>query len=173
MTFDGSGTITGLAAGGLPNGSVTADDLAAGAARANFGAGAVLQVVRNSTEGSSSTNSATFVDVTNLTVSITPSSASSTVLIVASGRLGNTLVGGVNPVYNQRLMRDATELAASNLSADSGSGGLQAKGSLAFVYRDSPATTSPTTYKIQHRSTSASSFGTCDQAWIVAMEIAG
>ena len=31
MTFDGSGTITGLAAGGLPNGTVTADDLASGA----------------------------------------------------------------------------------------------------------------------------------------------
>ena len=31
MTFDGSGTITGLAAGGLPNSSVTADDIASSA----------------------------------------------------------------------------------------------------------------------------------------------
>ena len=31
MTLSGDGSITGLAAGGLPNGTVTADDLAAGA----------------------------------------------------------------------------------------------------------------------------------------------
>jgi hypothetical protein len=32
MTFDGSGTITGLAAGGLPDGTITQADLAAGVA---------------------------------------------------------------------------------------------------------------------------------------------
>jgi hypothetical protein len=46
ITINGTdGSIGGLVAGGLPNVSVIAADLAVGAARSNFGAGAVLQVV--------------------------------------------------------------------------------------------------------------------------------
>ena len=37
MTLSGDGTITGLVAGGLPNATVTADDLASGAAVSNIG----------------------------------------------------------------------------------------------------------------------------------------
>jgi hypothetical protein len=44
ITISGLGTVTGLAAGGLPDGSITAAELASGAAKSNWGVGGVLQV---------------------------------------------------------------------------------------------------------------------------------
>jgi len=82
ISINGSGTITGLSAGGLPDASITADDLAAGAARSNFGAGAVLQVVRTTitTYASYTLNNAA-IQATALTASITPTSASSHIIV--------------------------------------------------------------------------------------------
>lgn len=135
--------------------------------------GAILQVVQNSTVGNSSTTSTTAVDITNFTVTITPSSTSSKILILASARLTNSLVAATNVIYHQTLVRTSTTLVSRHLAAESGSGGLQAKGSLAISYLDSPSTTSATTYKIQHYSSSASSTVICDEGWIIAMEISG
>ena len=79
VTINGNGTITGISAGGLPDGCITADDLAAGAG------GKILQVKTNSVKDAigsisiSSTN--TLFDIPNLNVSITPASSSSKILI--------------------------------------------------------------------------------------------
>ena len=135
--------------------------------------GGILQVVQNTTVGSSSTTSTTAVDVTNLTVTITPSSTSSKILILASARGAYTLVAATNVTFTQTLVRTSTTLVTRGLTVASGSGGLQATGSLAVQYVDSPATTSATTYKIQHYVSSGSSTGTTDEGWIIAMEIAG
>ena len=48
ITFNGNGTVTGLAVGGLPDGTVDADTLATGAGNK------ILQVVTNTISGSSS-----------------------------------------------------------------------------------------------------------------------
>jgi hypothetical protein len=50
MTFDGSGTITGLAAGGLPDGTITQADLAAGVA----GTGPAFSAYQSSAQSYSS-----------------------------------------------------------------------------------------------------------------------
>lgn len=135
--------------------------------------GGILQVVQNSTVGSSSTTSTTAVDVTNLTVTITPSSTSSKILILSSARCAYTLVAATNVTMTQTLVRTATTLVTRGLAAGSGGGGLQATASLAIQYVDSPATTSATTYKIQHNVSSVLSTGTTDEGWIIAMEISG
>jgi hypothetical protein len=135
--------------------------------------GSILQVVQNSTVGNSFTTSTTAVDVTNLTVTITPSSTSSKILILSSARCAYTLVVATNVTMTQTLVRTSTTLVTRSLTAASGGGGLQATGSLAIQYVDSPATTSATTYKIQQFVSSASSLGNTDEGWIIAMEISG
>ena len=100
ITINGSGTITGISAGGYPDGTVTADDLASNAvtaAKINDGAvtaaklasgvgGKVLQVKQKviteviSYAGSSGVWSA----LTGFNLSITPASASNQVLVMLS-----------------------------------------------------------------------------------------
>jgi hypothetical protein len=148
-------------------------------------AGSVIQVVQATTTTGTTTTSTSFVD-TNLSASITPSSASNKILAFASGPLycGNT---GYNTYTIARLVRGSTALLDTNHITDNqaGSGvGVTASSSLSLSYLDSPATTSSTTYKIQIRlgqtSYSATTtfpyqpgFGTSYTATIILMEIKG
>ena len=83
ISINGSGTVTGVSVGGLPDGIVDTDMLAANAVTAaKRGAGAILQVVQKKLTGSEfSTSSQTFVEVTGLAQTLTLSSASNKVLI--------------------------------------------------------------------------------------------
>ena len=77
-----SNTITGLAVGGLPDGIVDTDMLAAGAVTAaKRGAGAILQVVQKETTVSATTTSSSIQDYTSLTQAITLSNSSNKVLV--------------------------------------------------------------------------------------------
>ncbi len=123
------------------------------------GGGKVLQVVQATNATEISIQSTSFTD-TNLTGSITPSSASSKILVMVSqnsqvvGDIGN--VGG-----STRLMRDATTVYSidangynalysnyATLSAPT-SGSIIAM--ITYSYLDSPATTSSITYKTQSK----------------------
>ena len=147
----------------LTDGSVT---------RAKMGyAGAILQVATNATVGGSSTSSTTYVDMTNATVSITPTSASSRILVMASGNLFASLVGGTNVVAYAQLVRGATSLQEQLGSAQSGSGGLQGYFPTSFCFLDSPATTSSVTYKLQQRVSTASSTLTSSAFNIIVQEV--
>jgi hypothetical protein len=122
-------------------------------------AGQVIQVVSTTKTDTFSTSSTSFVDVTGLSVSITPSSASNKILIIAS------IYGGNDTQYSfARLMRDSTEICIGNANssntrnsftnfytADSSNykGGTQ-------NFLDSPNTTSSLTYKVQMQSGSSS-----------------
>ena len=84
IAINGSGTVTGVSVGGLPDGIVDTDMLANAAVTATKrGAGAILQVVqfRKTDEFSSSTNG--FVDI-GISKDITPIAASSKFLITAA-----------------------------------------------------------------------------------------
>ena len=119
------------------------------------GGGKVLQVVQGTKTDTASTTSQTFV-TTNLSVSITPSSASSKVLVFVMGSFG------VNPAASNvyaSLFRDSTAIiqgdAASNrpriTTMDAVSNG-NFGASATIVYLDSPATTSALTYALYYRS---------------------
>jgi hypothetical protein len=117
-------------------------------------AGQVIQVVQTVVTTAFSTSSGSLVDITGLTASITPSSASNKVLIITHVYTGN----GENSGYPRfSLFRGATQI---NLGASAGSatresmtlgvnvgGGQMATVSSCFL--DSPSTTSSTTYKWQ------------------------
>jgi hypothetical protein len=113
------------------------------------GGGKVLQVVSFVTGTTDTSTSRTFAD-SSLTLNITPTSATSKVLVmVCQNGVSKSNTATDNDV-KLRLMRGATSLA---IFAD---GALYTNSALALVgmsqsfsYLDSPATTSATTYKTQ------------------------
>jgi hypothetical protein len=122
-------------------------------------AGSVLQVVQTyKTDTFTGNTSTTYIDVTGLSVTITPSSTSNKILI-----FGNLSIGTINGRGGAAiLVRNSTTIgqadAAGSRARASGSGsGYTGDGSgdtimellTSFCYLDSPNTTSATTYKIQ------------------------
>lgn len=114
-------------------------------------AGAVLQVVSTTKTDVFTTTSTSFVDVTGLTVSITPSSTSSKILVLGSVKFGFT--GGYSATH-MRTVRDSTPIFVGDAdgvrSRDSGyvRDTFETPNS-SIVFLDSPSTTSSVTYKIQ------------------------
>jgi hypothetical protein len=164
----------------IQNASIAAS---AGISTSKLGAGAVLQVVSTTKTNTFSTSSnGTFVDVTGLSVSITPTSATSKVLIFCTIPCSH----GGSAVARFNLVRNSTNicqpLSASGLGSSKTAyyqnNDLGAAADLHFL--DSPATTSSTTYKIQCCSNGATMYvgqrnsGDMDMpSTITVMEIAG
>lgn len=122
--------------------------------------GRVLQVVQTAKTDTFSSTSSSFTDITGLSVSITPSSASSKIFVFSTTPVG----GSAADQLTLRLVRDSTAIFIGN-SAGSRSLGFygidtSAIGSTAvlpqtIVYLDSPSTTSSVTYKIQGKTGTA------------------
>jgi len=113
--------------------------------------GKVLQAVQAETDTAFSTTSTSFVDVTGLVKSITPSSTSNKILVLIHFRYG---ADGSNSNRVQ-LRRGATSISlgssTNNLSnVYTAHGGVsQGFGDYSLSYIDSPSTTSSTEYAIQ------------------------
>jgi len=111
----------------------------------------VLQVVSfNLTSGTFTTTSGTYVD-TGLTVSITPSAATSTVMVLVSAFAYVQASSGAGQAGGEyKLVRAATDLATHQLAIENNTGSTTLLvGNIVFSYLDSPATTSSTAYKVQ------------------------
>ena len=99
ITLNGSGTITGVSVGGLPDGIVDTDMIAAAAVTApKRGAGSVLQVVSSvkTDVASASVNRNSDWVGHGLSVSITPSSSSSKILIFGQVTVGSSINDGIS-----------------------------------------------------------------------------
>ena len=146
IILNGTGTISGLTAGGLPNNSIT---------RANIGyAGAILQVVTTNKTDTFTTSSTSYADVTGLSVTITPSSSASNILV----SLSMCFSGDNTTNAYVRLVRGSTAIAIGDangsrvrftMSNYQGSASSNFAPTSGVVFLDSPATTSATTYKVQ------------------------
>jgi len=115
------------------------------------GGGKVLQVVNATYATEASTSSNTFID-TGLTATITPTLATSKVLVFVhqTGLWKND--GASGSELNLKLVRGATDLAAFEVFATwTSSVQKNNVGGSGVTYLDSPATTSATTYKTQFR----------------------
>lgn len=117
--------------------------------------GKVLQVVSTTTT-SQQTITATTADLTGLSASITPASASNKILVLVNASLSNN--GNGDAYIN--LYRGATQLpSASKVWSLVNAGGTDTQAftysilNLGGSYLDSPNTTSSTTYKIEGVST--------------------
>jgi hypothetical protein len=197
----GNDTITGLGVGGLPNGTVNADDLASGAVtRAKMGyAGAVLQVV-------TFTQTAAVVESrggwsgpadwsefgATMGVTITPTSASSKILFMVS-------MGALSQSTNAilfRMLRGGTVIGVADASSNRPQASFRAfregdsnhtKTAPTMIFLDSPNTTSSTSYRLQwsgeggptiyinraQSDTDNQSYGARTITTFTAMEIAG
>ena len=122
---------------------------------ANLPAGSVLQVVSTTKNNVFSTSSTSFTDVTGLSVSITPSSASSKILVLVNVMLGSTADAGIKVQRGSTDIAIGTGSSAFNClgqSAPAPDDGLTyAPQHSSISHLDSPSTTSATTYKIQGR----------------------
>jgi hypothetical protein len=153
ISITGTGTVTGISVGGLPDAIITSAELASGAARSNFGAGAVLQVVSTTKTDVFSTTSTSFTDITGLSVSITPSSTSSKILVMCNV---NGSVSSVSFQAGLRLVRDSTAIAIGDAagSRSRGFGQLSSANTWQMTFAgatflDSPSSVASLTYKIQ------------------------
>jgi len=138
----------------IQDGTVTAADLAAGAARSNFGAGAVLQVVSDVYTTQISSSSTSFID-TGLSATITPTAASSKTLILVSQHIHARQTSSSDLIVACRILRqnDSVQLVGGTTSwflcAATGGTYLQKAENSSFQFLDSPNTTSAVTYKFQ------------------------
>ena len=139
----------------MADGFVTAAKLASGAARANFGAGAVLQVVQTNftTYYTNATAAGAFVDVSGFSATITPSSATSKILVMCSVNGVCTFAG--NSTLQECFLQIADGSGTRLMGIYEGSipGGSSAQPWLSFsnALLHSPSTTSPVTYKLQYK----------------------
>lgn len=112
----------------------------------------VIQVKSTTKTDAFSMASATFADVTGVTQSITPTSASNLVLVTVTGIYG---ISDANNGIRINLVRNSTNIAqatggATNQTFFAGvSGSAFYAEAFVITFLDSPATTSATTYKIQ------------------------
>jgi hypothetical protein len=120
------------------------------------GGGKVLQVVQGSYSTLTTITSTSFTD-TGLSLAITPTSATSKILVMVNHLAHITRSSNENGAA-VRIMRGATEVFLSGSNAtntlffyNSGSTDFAIGAPIALCYLDSPATTSSTTYKTQGR----------------------
>ena len=121
------------------------------------GAFRVLQCVSTTKTDTFSTSSTTMTDLTGMSVTITPSSTSSKIMIVANTNTAFT----IDRLCLIQLVRTSTAIAVGDAagsrtvcSSYAGSGFADAGGAnfgsaQVIQFLDSPATTSATTYKLQ------------------------
>ena len=162
ITINGSGTLTGVSVGGLPDGIVDTDMLATDAVTAakigSLPAGSILQVIQAvKTDKFSTTNSGrtTFTDITDLSASITPASTSNKVLIRASVQGSGSQYGSL---VGFRLMRGSTAIALGDTETNfepATLNNVRAVGDnngcfhATLEFLDSPSDDTAITYKLQ------------------------
>jgi hypothetical protein len=140
---------------GTNNQVLTADSTTATGLKwaAPAGGGKVAQVVSTTKTNSFSTNSGSYIDVTGLSVSITPTASTSKIMVFVDVQVVGD--NGAGSAYWQ-LVRGSTAIAIgdqegsrrrSTGQAYSNDNNTNFSGSINFL--DSPATTSATTYKVQ------------------------
>jgi len=170
LTSDTSGELK-LQSAGADIATVDSSGITMASGKGIAATGHVLQVVHAASNGGS-TSSTSFVDM-GLSATITPSSTSNKVLVMANGiiRTAAVLRAGFSIVRGSTDIQSVTQMVITPSTLQNNSWYI--------TQLDSPATTSATTYKIQF-TTNASTIYTNDGGTVVGninhivlMEIAG
>ena len=158
-------------------------------------AGSVIQVVSATKSDTQSTSLQAWVDVTGLSVSITPTSASSEILVIVNVQgSGTDRYNGIRVVRNGNAVgvgdtegSRTSILSSFGLEPDSGTSYVYVLYNASGSFLDNPASTSSQTYKVQFGSTISATAAYInrtqydgDAAWghrgistITVMEVAG
>jgi hypothetical protein len=144
--------------------------------KATLPTGSVLQVVQATYSTSTSTSSGSYVD-TGLSVSITPTSSTSKILISTTTSF-YIYGGGADNGCQFQIVRGATSILApvgNSVYIAGPTASTEQVFNFPLIYLDSPATTSSTTYKIQMAALNGSTIAAQNggnTSVIVLMEIA-
>ena len=159
VTIHGDGTITGLAVGGLPNGTVDTDTLADGAAtgsKLTLPTGSVIQTVQGFSGTKTVTNTTNNGDAIECpaSVSITPSSASNKILIHfhASWQFGNDNDVGFWLLRNGTVIGNSTRTSENNIcfaTTTNEDGQGYNSSHISFNFLDDAQNTSAHTYTVR------------------------
>jgi len=157
IQINGNGTITGISVGGLPNGIVDTDMLAANAvtpAKSTIQGGKVLQFKQAEASGvhSSANAGGTGQDVSGMSQSFTLTSSSNKVLVMIS--LNPYLGGSGIARYALKLFRDTTMIYEDTWLVSRAPHFKACRGS--HVFLDNPADTNAHTYKVALKKESGS-----------------
>ena len=142
IALNGSGTVTGISTGGISDTKAVAD--------AAMPAGAILQVVSATKTDRSSFASTSFADIPGLSASITPTSSSNKIFIMA-----NIYTSKGSNVDRLNFVRDSTNIAqpdgspthpATMMGYTSNVLNMRQR-SMSFL--DTPGDTNAHTYKVQ------------------------
>jgi hypothetical protein len=161
ITINGTGTITGISAGGLPDGSVTAADIESSldltgktVTLPSGTGGKILQVQHTiKTARQNLTNTTAKQDITDMSVTITPASNSSKIII-----LFNLMAATPGQYFTVHLIRGSTEIFLGDAENNNARGvfGTQSPDaytahSISGSYVDTSHNSggSPVTYKMQ------------------------
>ena len=147
LTVDGSGNLS------TPNNlTVTGTISGNGSGITGVSAGKVLQVLQATKTNEFSTTSTSYVDLTGLSVSITPSSTSSKILVsynINGGTAGDVCHGYLTLVRNSTEIFKADTASSRRSATNVINTPTQMQLTYSAEYLDSPSTTSATTYKVQ------------------------
>jgi len=171
IVINGSGTVTGISVGGLPDGIVDAGTLATNsvdsaelidgaidAAHLASGVGGkILQIVSNmqaETGAHDNGDAAAYADVPDMTVTITPTATTSKILYMFN--CSAHVMGSVQTFV--QVLRDSTQIAYAERWSGYNSNSDWTPYPVVVQGVDSPSTTSATTYKIQAKRTGGSYF---------------
>ena len=177
IQINGNGTITGINVGGLPDGIVDTDMIAASAvtpAKSTITGGKILQAVTNTSNTQKSTTAGSSAVADIIDVSITPSNANNKILVLASVSLICDDNGNAYSIT--RLYRGSSSSGTQLVTQNGGSGhNVTVYSQTGLSYLDSPSTTSATTYTLaMKRGSSSTNVLTTDGTnyMITAMEVA-
>ncbi len=178
---DGSGNYTVLTNGGSlgSDKTITIPNTTGTMALTSDSFGKVLQVVSTTSSTAQTTSSYSYVDVTGLSVSITPSSTSNKILVMYNDNAYISKGTGIATGYGQwQILRDTTALSVKEFIQRDGVSGQDHYNTfpMSITYLDSPSSTSSLTYKVQMKngdSTTVASQFRDELGTIIAMEIAG
>ena len=155
IQINGNGTITGISVGGLPNGIVDTDMIAANAvtkAKRTHQTGEIIQTkffVYTNTTWMADTNG---WHATPVTVQITPTSASNKILVMAtvtcSGNNGGRFFIGFKRGSTAIGDGDASGSRIAGVTTGTEQVGGETIDSLSISFLDSPSSTSEQTYKL-------------------------
>jgi len=152
----GTGEFTIAAPNSNTNRTLTLPDVTGtfltSATTTGFPAGSVIQVVSTIKTDTFSTTSGSLTDITGMSVSITPTSTTSKILIQFSlGQAGPAAAAA----FGVALLRGSTVIGAGDTAGSristsiAGIADGDRSNSQSFCFLDSPSTTSSTTYKLQ------------------------
>jgi hypothetical protein len=127
------------------------------AAKLNLAGGKILQIVRATDTSNFNTTSTSLVDVTGMSVTITPQRSTSALIIITTFRQDQGSGGADGRSVLQITDSSNNQISGAQEHVSGVIANMASNFAICIIAYATPATTSPVTYKLRARTTNASS----------------